>query len=285
MDEAEWLRPFRVHAPGIGAEPHPLLLELELHVVLAHGEVHREDVVSFGFEEVEDGLVPVHAEIGRDLRQSPSLVFLEVRVRELREDDALRRGLLAEVLPEAGRVAHLLEDLRPGLGIAQVLVQLAVGRRPRRDTGGEPGPGAGVGIHIGGDVDAAGPCLVDLRDCRLHLRPVLPAGGFQVVDLGDHAGRPGDLQLLVDGLEELVTLRAEVRDMHAVVGGNHLHDLDQLGRGRIGVRRVDQGRGDAEGTVLHRLGDDPAHLRDGFRRRVTHGFAHTVLADRAAAEE
>src|SRR5690606_9166084 len=38
MDEAEWLRPFRVHAPGIGAEPHPLLLELELHVVLAHGE-------------------------------------------------------------------------------------------------------------------------------------------------------------------------------------------------------------------------------------------------------
>ncbi len=197
--------PLGVDAARVGAELDPRLFELQLHVFLAHGEVHREDVPSIlHVEQVNDGLFPVHAQRVRNLGQPAALVLPVLRVRDLREDDVLRPCTRAEVLPRRCRALHLLHDLRTHLGVAQVLPPLAVRLRPWRHAGRQPGAGPIVRIHVRADIDAPRAVLVDAADDLRHLRPVVHARRLEVVDLRDDPCSLRDLERLLIPLVEVI---------------------------------------------------------------------------------
>ena len=114
--------------------------------------------------------------------------------------------------------------------IAQPLVGLVVAavQHPRRHRGVEPGRAGGVGVHVGGDLQALLPRRLDLRDHLVHLRPVRLAGGLEVVDLGRDLRLAADADQLVDRFEQAVPLAAHVRDVLAAVLRRDLAQLDQL---------------------------------------------------------
>ena len=127
-----------------------------------------------------------------------------------------------------------------------------------------PVPAAIVGVHVGGDVEALGAGGVDAPDDLGHLVPVWAPGRLQVVDLRRHAGAPGDLDRLVEPFQQAGFLGAQVGDVDAAVLRNDLAERDQLVGSGVAPGRVDQGGGDAEGAVLHRLGQ---HARSSRRAR------------------
>ncbi len=173
VGEAALARFLRIDPAGVGAELHPWLLRLQPEVFLAHREEDGEDVAFLALDDVEHGFLPVHAQLIGDLRQSLALQVPVLFLAEGRDDHVLRASLAAQILPVAGRVAHLLEDLRPHLRITKVLDQLPVLLRPRREADGDPGASTVVGVHVGGDVDAPRPRGVDPLDHLGHLVPVL----------------------------------------------------------------------------------------------------------------
>jgi hypothetical protein len=99
-----------------------------------------------------------------------------------------------------------------------------------------------------------------------------------VVDLDRDAGLPPDGHCLVDGFQEAVSLGAHVGHVEAAIASHRPADLYQFIGLRVGVRRIDQRIGDAEGAVFHRGLRHLAHLAS-FRRT---GWPHLHSPDVAA---
>jgi hypothetical protein len=93
-----------------------------------------------------------------------------------------------------------------------------------------------------------------------------------------------DLRLAADGdrlLERrhlLVGLVAHVGGVDAAVARGDAGERDELVGLGVRARRVDEGRREAEGALLHRLFDERFHLPQLFRRRL-----HVVVAEHHAA--
>ena len=95
-----------------------------------------------------------------------------------------------------------------------------------------------------------------------------------MVDLDGNSAVAADLDRLVYGLEQVIGLGADVRDVNAAIGCHHFRQLDQVALADEIVGRVDQGRGQAEGAVFHRRANEPAHrLQLSVRwRALVHPF-------------
>src|SRR4051812_1342871 len=89
--------------------------------------------------------------------------------------------------------------------------------RPRRDDAGEVVVAAGVGVDVRLDFDALLPRLVDAADDLAHLAPEPLVSNLEVQDLDLDAGPPTDLDHLLNRLEHLRALVADVRDEDAAV--------------------------------------------------------------------
>ena len=126
---------------------------------------------------------------------------------------------------------------------------------------------------------------VDLRDRARTLRPVVRAGGLEVIDLDRHAALRADRDRFVDRLEQLVGLGAHVRDVDAAVRRHRFRHLDQLVGRRVVARRIDERRADAERAIFHRAADDGAHRVELRGRRLADRFALRVHAHRRRADE
>ncbi len=122
-------------------------------------------------------------------------------------------------------------------------------------------------------------------DHAVHLRPVRLAGRLQVINLGGQSGLAADADQLVDRFDEAIALAAHVRDVHALVVGRRLRDLDQLLGRRVEARRVDQRRRDAERAVLHLPLHQIAHRLQLLRRGPLVVEADGVFAQRRRADE
>ena len=98
------------------------------------------------------------------------------------------------------------------------------------------------------------------------------------------AGAFPDRDGLADGFEDRVALVPHMREIDATVLAGHRAEGDQLIRGRVDRRRIDQGRGHADGSVLHPLSHQRLHLFEllGRRRNVLvakHHAPHLSQAD------
>src|SRR5262249_57396848 len=97
------------------------------------------------------------------------------------------------------------------------------------------------------------------------------------------ARRPGlgaDADELVPRLEHRVRLAPHVRDVLALVLRGDLAELDELLRGRVVARGIDEGRADPERARLHLLADEVAHRVELRRRRVALVESDDVRAKR-----
>ena len=123
----------------------------------------------------------------RDLGQRLSGERLQGLAAEGHEPDPVgRAGQPAEVLEAPARRAHVAEDAGARRTVANALegASPAAFLDPRRQAGVQPGGPRGVGVHVGGDLQALAPRRLDLPDGPLELRPVGLARRLQVVDLG-----------------------------------------------------------------------------------------------------
>ncbi len=156
---------------------------------------------------------------------------------------------------------------------------------PRRHAGVEAGGAGRVGVDIGGDVEPLGARPFDRGHRVVEERPVGLAGRLEVVDLGPDVGFASDVDELVDGLDQVGALAAEVRDVHPVVLGDDLGERDEfVGVGKA-PRRIDERRGDAHRALLHGGADDGPHLVELLRRRGPIVVADDVLAWGRGADE
>ena len=183
------------------------------------------------------------------------------------------------------RVHRLGDDLRARLRILQIVEQLSVLRRPRRHARSESVPTRGVRIHRRAHILPGDARRVDLVDHLGGLRPRVSARGLEMIDLHRHAARAPDRERFVDRLEQRVALRANVRDVDAVIWRHCLRDLAQLVRPRVIPRRIDQRARDAERAIAHRIARHSAHRVELRRTRRPLRLAVRVRADRPGADE
>ena len=101
--------------------------------------------------------------------------------------DAARASFVGHRFPVARRLQRLGANLGAHDWIGQIFEELAVGRRPRRQRGGQPGAAGDVGVHVGGDIQPRCARRIDLLDHPRHLGPVCDAGRFEVIDLDRRA--------------------------------------------------------------------------------------------------
>jgi hypothetical protein len=171
--------------------------------------------------------------------------------------------------------------------IEQALAPLFVAARlhPCWHRGVEAGHAGGVGVHVGGNLNARGAGGVHVTDHLIHLRPVLLTSGFEMVDLGGKVAFARDRDQLIDGLDEAVPFAAHVRDVDAAVLAGDLRQRDQFGRLGVGAGCVDERRGDAECAVVHGFARDGLHLLQLGGRWIAVLAPEDVDAGRGGAEE
>ncbi len=238
--------------------------------------------------QVHRGLLGRLAPQLRDLGQRLAGERLQRLGLELDEQHVLRRSRAEqEVLPLVRRRAHLLGHALPDLRLLQALdpgVEPAF-LHPGRHRGVEAGRAGGVGVHVGADRETLLACGFDARDQRPELGPVRRASRLEVVDLGPQLRAPGDVDQLVDGLEQPIALAAHVADVHAAVGRGGLAQRDQLVGPGVEGRGVDQRRAHAERAFLHRLPDERLHPREFLGRRRPVVVIELVHAHGGRADE
>src|SRR5439155_1615162 len=188
-------------------EAHPVEGNLAPHVVLRGDEVARADAALVLDDEVSRGLLRRSAAHLREIRKRLAGEWLERLVLERNEEHAFgaARGEI-EVLPVRTRRAHLALDAltegpipKPSEPRAKTALL-----DPWRHARVEPGRTRGVRIHVGGDVESSCACLLDALDDGRKLRPVCLPRLFEVIDLRADAGTAGDLDELVDGLDQAI---------------------------------------------------------------------------------
>ncbi len=261
---------------GVGAEADPGQRHLAAHVLLRHREVDDADPAVVLDHQVHRRLLPGLAALGGDLGQGPADQRLELVVAEAHQEHLAGRQQI-HLLGHAAADLRVAQALDPGV-VAALL-------DPERHGGVEAGGAGGVGVDVGGDRQPLGARRLDARDHRLELRPVLRPRRLEMVDLGPHAGPPGDLQQLLERLQQLSAFASHVRDVHAAECRGHLGQGDQLvGVGEVG-RRVDQRRADAQRPLLHRPAHELAHPLQLLGRRRPVLVADLVDPHRRRAHE
>src|SRR5262249_61664993 len=95
-----------------------------------------------------------------------------------------------------------------------------------------------------------------------------------------HAGPAAAAVEPAPRLEQRVRLAPHVRDVLALVLRGDLAELDELLRGRVVARGIDEGRADPERARLHLLADEVAHRVELRRRRVALVESDDVRAKR-----
>ena len=108
----------------------------------------------------------------------------------------------------------------------------------------------------------------DSRQQFVHFRPVLLAGGFDVINLRRNVRFAADPQQFVERFEQLIPFAAHVRDVFALIFRGDLAQLDQLFGFRIKRRRINQRSADPERARFHFLAHELAHLVELLRRRL-----------------
>ena len=135
----------------------------------------------------------------------------------------------------------------------------------------EPESVADIRIDIRRHIHSPGARLPDQIDGLLHERPILLAGGLQMVNVHRYVGAAANLQSLADGLQHFRAFISHVGGVESAVLRNHFPHLDQLVGSGVSPRRVDQRRGKTDRAVPHRLRDQFLHARHlGGRGRAVH---------------
>ena len=178
------------------------------------------------------------------------------------DQDRFRAGnLLPLVVPALGGRLHLFANACAHGGILQALHQLRVtavvgpGRDKRRKVV-EPG---WIRVRVRADIDARGARGLDVADDFRHAPPVTFPCRFQVPDLDRQAPFASDADCFIDRAEDGVAFAAHVRGVDAAQFAALTGQRDQLGRLRIGRRRVLQGSGQPHRAVLHGVDDQGLH--------------------------
>ncbi len=167
----------------------------------------------------------------------------------------------------------------------QVVEEFAVCSHPGGQDSGQAGAAGGVGIHIGGDVEALGAYLIYALDDPVYFGVVALGDGLEVVDFDRDVGALSDFDGFVQGLEKFVGLGPYVGDIDTARSCCCLADFDDFVCAGICVRRVDEGVGRAEGAVFHGFGHDAVHIFHFSGRRLAHSHAHRKRAQGARAQE
>ncbi len=162
-------------------------------------------------KQVHRGVEPVLAPVRRDIREPLPVVVAQLLPLQAHGHDAFRPRKRAHCFPGAIWVQCRLPERRAGGGVAQVIIELAVGGGGWRQHGREARAAGDIGVHIGGHVLPRRPRRSDHRHRRVHLAPVRLASGFEVVDLHRHVCAPADFQCLRQPFEKLICLRAQMR--------------------------------------------------------------------------
>ena len=281
-------RAFGGHGGRIGAHTHPRLAQLRGDVVLVDDEVDGAHPRAVLHHQIHGRFFGRRAaQLGHG-REGLARVLLE-RIRlESRQHDALRRtGRQQQALPLVRWRAHFLRHLPANGRVLQSLRPRGVPAllHPGRHGGVESGGTCGVGVDVGGDLEPRRPCRIDARQHPRHLRPVGLARRLEMIDLGARATLTGNGQELLDRLLEAHSFAAQMRDVHAPVGGGGLHERHQFRGLRVERRRVDEGGAHAQRALLHGRPHIGLHGRQLRRRGFTIVPAHVIDADGGGSHE
>ena len=174
------------HRRSVRAEAHPRQLNLPLHVVLRHQEVHDLHAAAVLDHEVHGRVLHRAPAQLRDLRQRLAGVLTQRLVPESDEQGAVAAGRQHQVFPIVLRERHLAPDAIANVRILQACRPRVVAALldPRRHRGVEAGGPGGVVVHVRGDLQALFPGVFDLRNRRVHFVPVRLSARLEVIDLG-----------------------------------------------------------------------------------------------------
>ena len=133
--------------------------------------------------------------------------------------------------------------------------------RPNGNAGRQTSAAIGIGVHIGRQWQTFSADFLNFGDGRLHLRPVLPTGGLEMINLASRAALTHDVNHLVQSLKKLRAFTAKMRDVHPIILGDNAAQFDKLFCGLIGRRRINQSGRHAHGALLHGLMQQTFHRR------------------------
>ena len=285
MNRATLRRPRRVYPARVGADLHPRLLKLHAHIVFGHHKIHAADALSLGGEEVYRGIEPVRTSVGGDCGECLPVVVVQLRAFQPHRHNAVRPRKCAHCLPCAIRMQRGFTDRGAGGRIAQVLIELAIGGGPGRQHRRKPRSPRNVWVHIRRHVSPRCPCRRDRRYCRCHLSPVRLPRRLEVIHLYRHVCTLANLQRFRQPFEELICLRAQMRDVDTTIPRDDRAYVHQFLGAHVGIGWVDKGIRDAERAVLHRFRHHAAHRFALIGVGIAHCHALRVLPQGAAAEE
>ena len=117
----------------------------------------------------------------------------------------------------------------------------------RRHGGIQARGAGGVGVHVGGDLQAGSPRRVDPGDHPIHLFPVGHPRRFEVIDLGGQAGLAADRDQLLDGFEEPIERGSATGSVRVVKDPGHSESLVVV---RLSIMKVPEA---ASGVFYERL--------------------------------
>ena len=211
----------------------------------------------------------------RDLGDGLALPRVVLGLVQTRRHDALPAAVLADVLGELGIVHDPLAERR-----AHELADGLLHRRVLHPAREQPPPRVlhgGIGILVGGDVQALAPGLLDLLHHLHHPAPVLLGAHLQMVDMDGDVRLPSYLEGLLQLLHDVEALAAQMHAVVAAVLPHHPGHGDHLIRvlRPFGVPRG----GEPQRTLFHGLGHVAVHALLLLRAGRTFPEAHHHALD------